>query len=101
MQLHPEFGRLIESVSELRETMARNTAILEVNTDQLKEHMRRTDLLEDQIELHRRELDAKMEEALLPIKTVRALAKLGGYVAAIASGIGAVIFFIRLAGKLL
>ena len=42
-------GRLEERVSEIREIMATNTAILKVNTAHLEEHIRRTALLEKQV----------------------------------------------------
>ena len=96
MQLHPNFDILIETIGELRETMARNTAILEVNTEQLKEHIRRTELLEQSLDHHRDNTARQMEEALLPIKTFKAIAKFFGYVAAIGSGIGALAVIIRI-----
>ena len=77
--------RIFEELSHVRETLARNTAILEVNTDQLKEHIRRTEALEAKVDLDRKEIDSKLEQALLPIKTVKALARFSGIVAALSS----------------
>ncbi len=83
--------KVIEEISHVRETLAKNTAILEINTDQLKEHIRRTEMLETRVEADRKEIDSKLEQALLPIKTVKALAKFSGIVAALSS-LGVVIY---------
>ena len=42
--------RLDEMVGEIRETLARNTTLLEINTQHLAEHMRRTDILEKHVQ---------------------------------------------------
>lgn len=54
---------LRQRVDGIGETLAKNTAILEQNTDSLREHMRRTELLEKQ-----------MDTALLPIRAIKWLA---------------------------
>lgn len=42
-------ARIEESVSVVRETLAKNTAILEVNTAILDDHIKRTEILEKQV----------------------------------------------------
>lgn len=78
-------SKLFEDVAHIRETLAANTAILQVNTDQLKEHIRRTEALEEKVELDRTEMSAKIEEALLPIRTARALGRLSAGLAALST----------------
>lgn len=71
-------------VDGIADTLAHNTAILEKNTESLKEHMRRTEILETQ-----------METALIPIKSVKILAYIFGLITAIGSGIMAVMQFFK------
>lgn len=63
--LKDELAYVRGRVDEMAETLVKNTVILEANTESLREHMRRTDLLEKQ-----------METALIPIK----VGKLLGYI---------------------
>lgn len=42
-------ARIEETVGEMRESLVKNTTILEINTTLLDEHMKRTDLLEKQV----------------------------------------------------
>lgn len=42
--------RIEENIGEMRETLAKNTALLGVNTDLLDEHIRRTDILEKHVD---------------------------------------------------
>lgn len=83
--------KVFEELSHVRETLVKNTTILEINTDQLKEHIRRTEALEAKVDLERKEVDRKLEEALLPIKVVKSLARFSGIVAALSS-LGVVIY---------
>lgn len=78
-------NKLVDDMAHVRETLATNTAILEINTDQLKEHMRRTQALESKVEIDRKELDTKLEEALLPIKTAKALGKFSAWLAGLST----------------
>tara|TARA_R110000868_G_scaffold59698_1_gene183284 strand:- start:125 stop:376 length:252 start_codon:yes stop_codon:yes gene_type:complete len=64
-----EIKYIRERVDGIAETLARNTVVLEKNTESLKEHMRRTDLLETQ-----------METALWPIRIAQILVWVGGVV---------------------
>lgn len=71
-----EMQYIRERVDGIAGTLARNTAILEANTESLKEHMRRTELLEQ-----------NMETALLPIRA----AKILGYILGLLGTIGGAI----------
>jgi hypothetical protein len=72
-------------MSHVRETLAANTAILEINTDQLAEHMRRTAALEQKVQADRDDTSAKLEEALLPIKTAKALGRFSIWLAGLST----------------
>lgn len=67
---------LRERVDGIGETLAKNTAILEQNTESLKEHMRRTELLEKH-----------MDVALIPIKATKWLVSVAAAIATIYSAI--------------
>ena len=55
-----EFTYLRERIDSISDTLSKNTAILESNTESLREHMRRTAMLEEQ-----------MEMALIPIQFIK------------------------------
>jgi len=80
-----EFTYLRERIDQIADTLSKNTAILESNTESLKEHIRRTDLLEQQ-----------MDTALLPIHFMRWLAYGIGVVLTVA---GTVLGIWQLIGK--
>lgn len=65
---------LRDRVDGIADTLSRNTVILENNTESLKEHMRRTAALEEQ-----------MQVALLPIKVARILAWVIGVLGTLAA----------------
>lgn len=60
-----DLNYLRERIDVISDVLTRNTVILEKNTESLQEHMRRTDILEQQ-----------MQTALIPVKT----AKILGYI---------------------
>lgn len=68
-----ELETLHEHVVEIYRVLERNTVILEQNTKSLEDHIRRTNLLEEQ-----------MRSALLPVQLLRALGVLLGTLAAVA-----------------
>lgn len=80
-----EFIYLRERIDQIADILSKNTAILEANTDSLKEHIRRTELLEQQ-----------MDTALLPIYFMKWLAYGIGIVGTIA---GTVLGIWQLVGK--
>jgi hypothetical protein len=47
--MEPRLIRIEDTLGEMRETMARNTALLGVNTALLDDHIKRTELLEKQV----------------------------------------------------
>lgn len=66
-------------VDGIADTLAKNTVVLEANTESLREHIRRTDLLEKQ-----------MDTALIPIKAIKIGAYLLGLLGTIFGGIMAI-----------
>ena len=60
MDYKEEFKYLRQKVDDISEIQAKHTVILERNTESLVEHVRRTNLLEEQLEV-----------ALIPIKVAR------------------------------
>lgn len=48
--MHEDLQYLRERVDGIADTLAKNTAVLEANTSSLREHMRRTELLETRVE---------------------------------------------------
>jgi hypothetical protein len=60
---------LRERVDGIADVLSKNTAVLEQNTESLKEHMRRTEILEGQ-----------MDTALWPIRIAKVLMWAGGVI---------------------
>lgn len=79
-QLRAEIVNIREKIEDIAVTLAKNTAILDRNTDDLAKHIRRTDLLE-----------GKMEVALLPIRWLRVSAIVLGSLGTLAT-IGGVLY---------
>lgn len=53
--------------------LERHSVLHEKNTEDLAEHIRRTDLIEERLEQQSKEQNIKMDEALLPIKAFKLL----------------------------
>lgn len=67
---------LRQRVDGIADVLTKNTTVLEANTESLKEHMKRTELLEEQ-----------METALIPIKASKILAYVLGFIGTIAGAV--------------
>lgn len=65
-------------VDSIADVLARNTVVLEKNTESLQEHMRRTEILEEQ-----------MDTALIPIKVGKVAVWVVGILSAVATVVGA------------
>jgi hypothetical protein len=74
MDLRQEIENIREKLIEVIEILSRNTATLERNTEDMREHIRRTQILEEQ-----------MQTALLPIKMFKVLGIIVSVVAAAAT----------------
>lgn len=74
--MHEEFKYLRNRVDGIADTLARNTTILEANTESLKEHMRRTELLE-----------AQVDRAIIPYNVMKWTAYILGLLGTIGGGI--------------
>ena len=72
-----KLDKVLDKLSEHGELLARHTVLHEKNTDDLDEHIKRTNLLEARIDKQEVSIASKLEEALLPIRSVRWLVKIG------------------------
>jgi hypothetical protein len=68
-----EIQYIRQRLDDVSDTLSRHTVILEANTESLREHMRRTDLLEKQVDV-----------ALIPIRVSRAALVVLGVLGSIA-----------------
>lgn len=74
--MQKEFAYLRERVDSISDTLSKNTAILESNTESLREHIRRTEILEEQ-----------MDTALLPIRVTKGALYILGVIGTIAGAV--------------
>lgn len=75
-----KFDRIQEHIIDIKETLTRNTATLERNTDDLSEHIRRTNLLEAKQDAFQNETEERIDavkvelrDATTPIRIMRAI----------------------------
>jgi len=62
-----KLDQIIETLTDIRVTLADHSHIMQRNTEDLAEHIRRTNILETRQEAHGKDL----QEALLPIKALK------------------------------
>lgn len=88
-----QLNQLVEHVGDIRESLARNTAILDVNTESLKEHMAQTRTLREYVDKRFSEVDSNLDVALQPIKAFKFMAKVSAGVSAMGGALYAVYKF--------
>lgn len=81
--------RIIEKLDVIVDKIADIDKTLAVNTEQLKEHVRRSTALENLVDQYKLDTDKKIEEALLPVKTLKGLYSAAKLVVAIGAAISA------------
>ena len=84
-RLETKIDRVLEKLSEHGEMLARHSELHNRNSDSLDEHIKRSNLLEQKLSRHEEEVGAKLEEALLPIKSIKWLGKILAALLVIAS----------------
>ncbi len=85
MDMEAKIDRVLEIVNDVRINQAEQAVILARNTEDMRTHIKRTNLLEKQV-----------EKALFPIKALKYIVGGVGVVAAVISGVyGVVQIFIR------
>jgi hypothetical protein len=70
-----KIDKILEKVTQLQIDAAMIKKDSAQNTKDLAEHIKRTNLLEARMEQHAEHHEAQLEEALLPIRSARFLAK--------------------------
>ena len=69
---------MTDKLNDQAVVLARHTFLHEKNTEDLAEHIKRTNALETKQEAHEVHVHTQMSEALLPIKSFKFLTKLAG-----------------------
>ena len=71
-----KLDRLFEKLSDLAVDVARIATSVESNTDDIAEHIKRTNLLEEKLEKTEEKWHTQLDEALIPIKWGKVTLKL-------------------------
>lgn len=73
--MDPRLDRLIELVTDLRVVAGRHEEILERQEGSLREHMRRSDQLEQLVEEVRRDVDSRIQPIQSHVSAVRTIGR--------------------------
>lgn len=79
--------RILDKLEQMSEKLSDIDKTLAVNTEQLKDHMRRSDALEALVQEYKSDTDIQLEEALAPIKTLKGIYTISKWVAAVAAAV--------------
>jgi hypothetical protein len=82
-RIEDKLDKIQDKQSEHSVVLERHSQLHSKNSDDLATHIKRTDLLEDRMEIHAKEHDSKLEIALQPIKAFKFLAKFAAGAASI------------------
>lgn len=75
--------RILDKLTDMAVDIGRMALSVEKNTEDIGEHIRRTDLLEKKLDTYEEKYDDRLEEALLPIRWGKLTLKFTGWLAAI------------------
>lgn len=88
-RIETKIDKITDKIETLSNLAAKHEVLHKKNTEDLAEHIKRTDKLEDRMEQHSTDHNKKLEEALLPIKAAK-------FLVALAVGISAIVAVIKL-----
>ena len=74
-RIETKLDKILETQIEHSILLSRHTTLHEKNTADLEYHIARTNELQNKVERHEVKVDIQMEEALLPIKSIKWLGK--------------------------
>lgn len=93
--LKSDVSEIKESVSEIRNQSVVQSKILEVNTEQLKEHIRRTNALEERVEQTAEAFRNELKPVEDHVKFLNKLAKTISWIVGIGAGIAAMFKYLQ------
>jgi tetrahydromethanopterin S-methyltransferase subunit G len=72
-ELHKDLHEVDRKISDVKEEQVKQSFHIEKNTEDLKYHIKRTDMLEDDLHIFREDLDNRVDDLEDRVKTKKAL----------------------------